>query len=108
MESVSLTLGISVEKETIRKNIKRIINQSYKLLPLREEGKDWQKPLSTLIEEMSGMASLVKTQEPLFFSILCKMKGLSSLTEDSDKENYRRTILELLSLLGELERYVCD
>ena len=41
MEQVVLTNGISIEKEAIEKNLKRLINQNYKLLPLREEGKDW-------------------------------------------------------------------
>lgn len=39
MEQVVLTLGISISKSAIDSNLKRIINQVYKLLPLREEGK---------------------------------------------------------------------
>ena len=53
MEQVVLTLGVSISKSTIDNNLKRIINQVYKLLPLREEGKDWEKPLDTLIEELA-------------------------------------------------------
>jgi len=45
MENVALTLGFSIKKTTLEKNLKKIINQVYKLLPLREEGKDWRKPL---------------------------------------------------------------
>jgi len=41
MEQVALTLGISFDKDVIHFNIKRIINQVYKLLPTREEGKEW-------------------------------------------------------------------
>ena len=37
-------------EEMIDKDIKRIINQIYRLLPLREEKQDWQKPLQTIIE----------------------------------------------------------
>ena len=54
-----LTFGISINKSTIDNNLKRIINQVYKLLPLREEGKNWEKPLETLIEELAGLASLI-------------------------------------------------
>ena len=106
MEQVVLTLGISISKSAIDSNLKRIINQVYKLLPLREEGKNWEKPLETLIEELAGMADLIDGQDELFFSILCKMKGLLSLTKEFDMPTYRRTILELLSLLGELKSHV--
>ena len=50
MGQVVLTNGIAIDKEAIAKNLKRVINQIYKLLPLREEGKDWEKPLETLME----------------------------------------------------------
>ena len=108
MAQVVLTLGISVSKDAVDNNLKRIINQVYKLLPLREEGKNWEKPLETLIEELAGMADLIEGQDELFFSILCKMKGLLSLTKEFDMPTYRRTILELLSLLGELRSHVCE
>lgn len=107
MGKVALTLGITIRKEAIESNLKRIINQTYKLLPLREQGKDWQKPLQTLIEQIVGMSNLIEKQDELFFSILCKMKGLTFLTEEYDMILYRRTILELLSLLGILKNNVC-
>jgi hypothetical protein len=36
------------------------------------------------------------------------MKGLLSLTKEFDMPTYRRTILELLGLLGELKNHVCE
>jgi len=50
MAQLFLKYGVSIDKESFSINIKRIINQLYKILPMREEGKDWQKPLETLIE----------------------------------------------------------
>ena len=108
MGQVVLTNGIAIEKEAVAKNLKRIINQIYKLLPLREENKDWKKPLETLMEEIAGMAKLIDGQDELFFLILCKMKGLFSLTNDSEMPLYRRIILELLSLLNQLKINVCQ
>ena len=52
------------------------------------------------MEEIAGMAKLINGQDELFFLILCKMKGLFSLTNDSEMPLYRRIILELLSLLN--------
>lgn len=106
MGQVVLTSGITIEKQAITFNIKRIINQLYKLLPMREEGKDWIKPLETLIEEVTGMKRLIIGQDDLFFMILCKMEGLFSLNKEEDMILYRRIIFECLSLLNNLENNV--
>lgn len=106
MGQMVLTSGITIEKQAITFNIKRIINQLYKLLPMREEGKDWIKPLETLIEEVTGMKRLIIGQDDLFFMILCKMEGLFSLNKEEDMILYRRIIFECLSLLNNLENNV--
>lgn len=108
MSKVMLAYNIELEQETIHASLKRVINQIYKLLPLREEGQDWQKPLETIFEELVGMKELICNQEELFFMILCKMKGLFSLTSEKDMYLYRRTILEVLSLLSNLDRNVSN
>lgn len=94
---------INIDKTSIKNNLERIINQTYKLLPRREEGEDWEKPLSTLIEELAGMDRLFIDQQKIFFSLLCKMEGLFVLTEDSDFLLYRRTIFECLGLMNEIK-----
>ena len=43
---------IDIDNETIQSNLKRIINQVYKLLPMREESAQWEKPLKTIIVEL--------------------------------------------------------
>ena len=45
MAQMDLTIGISIDVEAVHITIKKIINQVYKLLPMREEGRDWEKPL---------------------------------------------------------------
>ena len=102
MMDIKLTSGIEIDVEAVRFNIKRIINQVYKLLPMREEGRDWIKPLETLIEELSGMKRLIYGQDDLFFLILCKMEGLFSLNRKEDMDIYRRIIFECLGLLNSL------
>ena len=95
-----------IDNEIVIKNLKRIINQTYKLLPNREEGVDWSTPLSTISEEIAGMAELFK--EDLgseILTLLCKLEGLSSLAED-DFFNFRRTIFECLNLLNKIENNV--
>lgn len=94
--------NMDIKSETLYINIKRIINLTYKLLPMREEGHDWQKPLETLIEELVGMNRLLIDLQPDLFPLICKMEGLFSLTDEKDMLLYRRTIFECLSLLNKI------
>lgn len=107
MEKMELIYGMSVDIDVISKNIKRLINKIYKLLPMREEGKDWEKPLESIIEEFCGMSKIISGQDDLFFVILCKMKGLLELKDDKYMMLYRRIIFECLNLLSSLEINVC-
>lgn len=95
--------NLEVSQNSLQPNLKRIINLVYKLLPMREEGSDWTKPLETIIEELVGMNRLLIDLQSDLFPIICKLEGLFSLTEDEDMALYRRTIFECLSLLNRLK-----
>ena len=105
--TILLSSNIEIDINAIHFNLKRIINQVYKLLPMREEGRDWQKPLQTVVEQLSGMKRLIIGQDDLFFLILCKMEGLFNLNKQEDMILYRRIIFECLGLLNSLEKDVC-
>ncbi len=94
--------GIEIDNKAIAANLKRITNQVYKLLPSREEGSDWERPLFTIIEELIGMNRVLFGQHDIFFPLLCKLEGLFVLTQDEDFFIFRRTIFECLSLVNEL------
>ena len=98
---------IQIQNNSIKDNFKRITNQIYKLLPNREEGIDWQTPLTTIMEELKGIQRLLnKESEVSFFSLLSKLEGLFTLTEEDDFFLYRRTIFECLSLINVLKEEV--
>ena len=102
-----LKYNIEINNEIIYHRLQGLINQTYKLLPMREQGKNWIKPLETLIEELCGMKRLIPNQDDLFFTLLCKMEGLFDLTDDEkDMILYRRIIFECLSLLNSLNTNV--
>ena len=96
---------LSISNAAIQNNLRRITNQVYKLLPNREEGLDWEKPLSTLIIELKGMSSLLPDQTDLF-SLLCKLEALKTLTAEEDFVLYRKTIFECLNLLDRIKTNV--
>ena len=48
-----LKYDIEISNEAISNTLDRLTNQIFKLLPLREEGGDWQTPLKNLILEIT-------------------------------------------------------
>ena len=98
--------NLEVSQESFNINLKRNINLIYKLLPMREEGKEWDKTLETVIEELVGMNRLLVDLQSSLFPIICKLEGLYSLTDSEDMSLFRRTIFECLSLLSKLD-YGC-
>ena len=96
----------NIDNEIVITNLKRLINQTYKLLPNREEGIDWIIPLSTITEEIAGMAVLFdKELGPDSLTLMCKLEGLRDL-DDEDFFGFRRTIFECLNLLNKVKDYV--
>ena len=103
-----LKYNVDIEEQTIHNRLQNLINQTYKLLPSREEGTDWEKPLQTILEELAGMQRLMNCgYSEIFFPLLNKLEGLYSLAEDDDFLCYRRTIFECLGLMNDLQRLIC-
>ena len=103
-----LKYNVDIEEQTIHNRLQNLINQIYKLLPSREEGTDWEKPLQTVLEELAGMQRLMNCgYSEIFFPLLNKLEGLYSLVEDDDFLCYRRTIFECLGLMNDLQRLIC-
>ena len=103
-----LKYGLNIDYNIIINRITNLINQVYKLLPVREECSDWQKPLETILEELIGMDRLMNlSNQELFFPLISKLEGLYGLTQEKDFQCYRRTIFECLSLMNELKVEIC-
>lgn len=99
--------NIDVSSKAIDKELERILNQIYKLLPSREEGVNWELPLSTVIEEIAGMHRLLIGQDDIVFPLLCKLEGLFTLTNEGDFFVFRRTIFECLGMVNNLRDALC-
>ena len=101
-----LKYDFEINENAIQVNLTRLTNQIYKLLPLREEGGDWQKPLETIMEELSGINRLFLDQQPMLYKLISKLEGLYSLTEAKNFMLYRSIIFECLGIIGELKSNV--
>lgn len=89
---------IGFEEEVIRKDVQRLTNQLWKLIPMREHEEDWLKQLDTVIIEIAGLNEIF--MGPVFLQLLSKLEGLK--VKESTFELYRKTIFESISLLQEL------
>lgn len=98
-----LKYDVNIQDEAIIKNIDRITNQIFKLLPNREEGGDWKTPLQNLIIEITGMSELLSDHTDLF-PLLCKLEALLTLTNEDDFLMFRKTIFECLGLMNALKK----
>ncbi len=58
-------LYINFNKDLIEKNVTRLINQLWKLIPMRENNEDWKKQLNTVIIEIAGLGEVLN-QDPQF------------------------------------------
>ena len=58
---------------TIEESLIRLVNLTYKLLPMREENENWEKTLETIIEEFSGMDRVLIDQHDILFPLLYKL-----------------------------------
>lgn len=99
---MELKYNLYIDNEAIKINLRRLTNQIYKLLPTWEEGADWHKPLTTIIEEIAGMSSLFLDHHDILFPLLCKLEGLFTFSKDNEFMLFRKTIFEILGLVDNL------
>lgn len=91
--------GFQIEDSIVEANIKRLINQLWKLIPMRENEEDWQKQLSAIIIEITGLNEIFKDKVS-YLILLSKLEGLKTIEEFS---TYRKTVFETISLLNEIK-----
>lgn len=95
--------NIEFESRVVENELSYLTNQIYKLLPCREEGSDWSKPLETVMIEIIGMKDLlIECPQELMLRLLSKLEGLYSLKAEKDFFIFRRTIFDCLNLLNEV------
>lgn len=91
--------NISFPKETRERDLTRLVNQLWKLIPMRENGEDWLSHLKVVIEEISGLAELYKDNEKSLI-LLSKLEGLQSKICNEDFMIYRKTVFRCMDLLA--------
>lgn len=92
--------GIDFPAETREQDKKRLINQLWKLIPMKENNEDWTSHLIIITEEVSGLVEIYKNKvEGLI--LLSKLEGLTS-KECDDFMIYRKTVFRCIDLLSQV------
>ena len=92
--------GIDFSTEARERDLKRLINQLWKLIPMRENNEDWSGHLLTLTEELAGLADLYR-DKPEGLILLSKLEGLHS-EPAADFMLYRKTVFRCIELLSQV------
>lgn len=87
---------VKFPEEMISKNITRLTNQMWKLIPMRENEENWEKQLETVIIEVVGLNEIF-IMCPTFLQLLSKLEGLR--VKDMNFELYRKTVFECINLI---------
>lgn len=80
------------------KDLRRLINQVWKLLPMRENEENWQKQLDNVLIELRGLHIMFGDQLD-FLILLSKLEGLY---EVQNFMTYRTMIFSVISLLTDM------
>ena len=88
----------SFSEEEINKEIIRLTNQLWKLIPMRENNEDWDKQLETVIIDIAGKEEIF-LHNSHFLQLLSKLEGLRIVPVDFII--YRKTVFECINLLNE-------
>jgi hypothetical protein len=93
---VLLTKYGEAEVEDMQKNVMRLTNQLWKLIPMKEHEEDWEKQLDTVVLEITGLKEIF-ILTPTLVSLLSKLEGLRVV--EVPFTLYRKTVFESISLL---------
>lgn len=83
----------------VSKDLRRLSNQVWKLLPMRENNEDWEKQLNLVLIELQGLYSMFDDELDLL-EIISKLEGLLKVNELNFMV-YRSTVFSVLSLITE-------
>ena len=102
--TIITTRGSRIGKAAYLRNLRRLINQIYKILPLKEErNPDWKKGLKSIIVEVNGL-DILFGDKMSFLVLLTKLEGLFY---EEEHLIFRKTIFECIAILEELAKQ-CD
>ena len=90
--------NITFDQEEVNKEIIRLTNQMWKLIPMRENDESWERQLETVIIDIAGKNEIF-IHNSQFLQLLSKLEGLRVI--DVEFPIYRKTIFECINLIND-------
>ena len=87
-------------KDIIYADVQRLVNQVWKLLPMKENNENWEGQLSSVLVELYGLHRIFGGQLD-FLILITKLEGLKDVDNFS---TYRTTVFGAISLLTLLSK----
>lgn len=83
-------------KSILEQDRVRLTNQLWKLIPMWENGEDWESHLDSVITEIMGLIKLFSLNDVILISKLYGLKENKNISFIT----YRRTVFKSIELLG--------
>lgn len=90
--------GFDINNRLIAKDIGRLTNQIWKLIPMRENDEPWQNQLDKVLVELVGLHEIFGFNDK-YLTLLSNLEGLKLV--DVSFEIYRSKVFESITLLRE-------
>lgn len=96
---------IIFESSDVVSNMKRLINQIWKLIPMKENNEDWKKQINLVIVEIVGLQEVFSNRLNLL-KILSELEGLKKY-DTIEFMQFRSIVFSIISLMAkENERLI--
>ena len=92
----------NIPNNILHSDFLRLMNQLWKLIPMRENGENWERQLSMVTIEIAGLGELFGDYLD-FTVLLSKLEGLLIEKNNVDFLDYRKTVFDSINLLKRLE-----
>lgn len=92
----------NIPNNILHSDFLRLMNQLWKLIPMRENGENWERQLSMVTIEIAGLGELFGNYLD-FTVLLSKLEGLLIEKNNVDFLDYRKTVFDSINLLKRLE-----
>ena len=98
---INTCYGNQIPHKVLSDDTSRLINQIWKLIPMRENNENWKNHLNNIIIEISGLYSILNLDGLI---LLSKLEGLKN--QELDFLSYRNIVFRSITLLNrELGNY---
>lgn len=94
--------NLDIPDSSVANECKRLTNQIWKLIPMRENQEQWEAQAATITEEIAGLGQLlIIAEDPNFLILLSKLEGLTTKGGE-DFMIYRKTVFRCIDLLNKV------